>query len=145
MNMSAVSKLLVAGVLSLGGSALASNEVCKTYAKAPESALKIVKELEENTLVLGPQEKGMIQTAVQVTTPTQTHAVRASLDEFKETGLLRFEEFSVGATKHTVARVTYLPGDNEYGALFSYDKNPAGNLYISLLGVIRDGFVLCLE
>ncbi len=59
-------------------------------------------------------------------------------------GQISYFDIEVKGQPVTVARVTYFPGENEYGALFRYNLGSSGFAFASLLGLVQDGDLSCL-
>lgn len=126
---------------------------CEIYAKAMENEdLPVVKTVDPSKTKLNKEELGMVQTAVLTGNPSESLSAEKALSVFldkengsgSDAGYLTFTELTANDKKFTVVRVTYYPGENEYGALFTYKKLESGYVDVSLIGQVRDTDVVCL-
>lgn len=132
--------------------AFASDSVCEAYAKADDNALLFLKSVDPATATLSKTEEALILSTMMAYEPghalTAGEAIQAFLDvenDGSSAGTLSYSELTFGTRKVTIIRVTFYPGDNEYGSLFTYKKESDGNEYVELIGQVADGDSLCLS
>lgn len=147
MNIFALST--VTFVLSIAATpTLASTSLCESYAQqADADTVKTIKSVSSTSKKLTDAEKGMIQATILTGHAEKPLTAEEALAEFSDdngpnAGSLHYLE--VKHNKHTfkVVRVTYYPGDNEYGAIFSLGSK--GTDYPGLIGLVGDGDISCL-
>lgn len=148
-NLMKFSALVSIGSLIFSTSAFAAPSTCETYASTDDiPAIRIV---EPATDTLTDVERGMIQTTILVGNSARPVTVEQAIAEFTDAahggsngGNIVYSEIKVGNRTRTVVRVTFYPGENEYGLLFQETKKQSG-IYVDLLGTIQDGDILCLN
>lgn len=142
--------LLIASViLCAAAPSFAAPSLCEIYAHASESALKTLKTTDPAQDRLSKSEQAMIQLAVMTNHASEPMTAEQALDEFidkagrgSNAGKLHYFSIVGQNPAHTIVSVTYYPGDNEYGALFSqfHEDGP-----VDLIGLIQDGDIQCLN
>jgi len=150
-----LSTVLSFGLLFLAAlpASAATKNLCQTYAAAGEKDLKVVKEVVAFKATLTKEQMGMIQATIVARNPAKPHSAEAALAEFTDKqnqgsngGNLTYTEMKFGKRDATVVRVTYFPGDNEYGAIFKTwksNKDEAGD-FVDMIGFVSDGSIECL-
>jgi hypothetical protein len=119
---------------------------------AAENSLTVTKEVQAYGAQLTKAERGMVQTAMLIVNPTEPTSADAAVRQFSDAdnegldgGNLVYSTLPYNARTVTVVRVTYFPGDNEYGALFTFRAGRDGlDDSADLVGLIQDGDVSCL-
>jgi hypothetical protein len=129
-------------------SSAASKSACETFATTENLvATKTVRPLEA---AISANEKLMIQTAVllsveEALTPDQAVDVFTDRENGGSLGGdISYFEVKAGRKTASIAKVTFFPGDNEYGALFRVWKYDNGQVSSSLIGTIGDSDIYCL-
>lgn len=143
----------ILGLLSfVSQAAAAAPNACQAYRTLSENEvdLSVERSVEAYGAQLSQVEIGMIQSVMlidYVTVPVSADvAVKTFSDaenEGSNGGSLTYTKLVLNSRDVTVVRVTYYPGDNEYGALFLY-RQSEGSAHASLIGTVSDGDISCL-
>ncbi len=142
-----LSALVIGSAFSFSGSLFAKS-VCELA--ADESARTLVNVVDPTKDELNSAEKAMIQSAVLFTnleTPVSFESALKVFADIREDGKPggnggQISYYNVGT--RLVAIVTYFPGDNQYGQIFTISKyNTRMSPY--LIGTIGDSDLNCLR
>jgi hypothetical protein len=133
--------------IAASSQAFASQKLCETYAREFDTESKNIEEVRSYVSAeeLSDSQKAMVQIAILMNNISKPISSASSLKEFfsgADAGSLNYYNVKISGKTYKLARVTYYPGDNEYGALFQL----SGNEEIpSLLATVEDSEISCLS
>lgn len=128
----------------------ARTSLCEVYASSTQN-IDFYKVVDPTTDALSPSEEAMIQTAVIVGGMEDALTPDEAIDIFTDRenggdlgGNISYAKLLVNGNEQVLARVTYYPGDNEYGALFRIWSYQDGRTQHTFIGTVGDRDVYCL-